>query len=96
LTGLPHEIDEELVRTRLEESRSELVQRSKRNPSSSRSSSGRASAGGELEDVDRALRALEKGTYGICEACGEQISPDRLEAYPASRYCLADQRRLEG
>jgi RNA polymerase-binding transcription factor DksA len=54
------------------------------------------SAGAELEDVDRALRALEKGTYGICESCGKPISPDRLDAYPASRFCLEDQRRLEG
>jgi RNA polymerase-binding transcription factor len=53
-------------------------------------------AGAGLEDVDRALRALDNGTYGICESCGEPISPDRLDAYPASRFCLEDQRRLEG
>jgi RNA polymerase-binding transcription factor len=89
-------MDEKVVRERLEELRNDLTQRAKRNPSSSRSSSGRKSAGGELEDVERAIRALEKGTYGICEACGQMISPDRLDAYPASRYCLEDQRRLGG
>ena len=89
-------MDEKLVRERLEELRTELLRRAKRNPSSSRSSSARVTTGAELEDVDRALRTLEKGTYGICEACGEAISPERLEAYPASRFCLEDQRRLEG
>jgi len=89
-------LSDEAVRERLEEMRSELVQRAKRNPSSSRSSSGRVTAGAELEYVDRALRTLDNGTYGICESCGQPISPDRLDAYPASRFCLEDQRRLEG
>ena len=86
---------DETIRERLEELRSELVQRSKRNPASSRSSSGRVTAGADLEDVERALRQLDNGTYGICESCGRPISPERLDANPASRLCIEDQRRLE-
>ena len=52
----------------------------------------RVTTGSNLEDVERAIRMLDRGTYGICETCGEPIAPERLEAYPASRYCLADQR----
>lgn len=50
---------------------------------------------GELEDVKRALRKVDEGSYGICEACGRPIPPERLEASPAARYCLEDQTRLE-
>lgn len=42
----------------------------------------------ELEEVERALGKLDAGTYGTCEVCGEQIAPPRLEAMPATRYCI--------
>jgi RNA polymerase-binding transcription factor len=35
-----------------------------------------------LHDVDRALAKMQAGTYGICERCGNPISPERLEAIP--------------
>ena len=41
-----------------------------------------------LADVDRALAKLDDGTYGKCEVCGEEIADARLEALPASRYCI--------
>ena len=41
-----------------------------------------------LAEVDHALTKLEAGTYGTCERCGEPISPARLEAMPAARYCI--------
>ena len=49
----------------------------------------------ELADVEHALRRLEDGTYGICEACGEPIDEARLEALPAARFCLKDQAAAE-
>jgi RNA polymerase-binding transcription factor DksA len=42
----------------------------------------------ELDEVERALRKLDEGTYGQCETCGEPIAPARLEAMPATRYCI--------
>lgn len=42
----------------------------------------------ELEEVERALTKLDEGTYGLCETCGEAISPDRLDAMPAARFCI--------
>lgn len=42
----------------------------------------------ELEEVEHALTKLDDGTYGRCETCGEPISPARLEAKPAARYCI--------
>ena len=41
-----------------------------------------------LSDVNEALLRLENGTYGLCQACGRQISPPRLEAIPTVKYCI--------
>jgi RNA polymerase-binding transcription factor len=41
-----------------------------------------------LADVERALQKFESGSYGACENCGSQIAPARLEAMPATRYCI--------
>jgi RNA polymerase-binding transcription factor DksA len=49
----------------------------------------------ELADVEHALRRLDDGTYGTCEACGRPIDEGRLEAMPAARFCLDDQAMAE-
>ncbi|MDA8611278.1 TraR/DksA C4-type zinc finger protein [Candidatus Pacebacteria bacterium] len=41
----------------------------------------------QLLDVNDALKKIEEGKYGICEANGEQIEEGRLEANPAARTC---------
>lgn len=50
---------------------------------------------GELADIEHALQRLDDGTYGTCEACGKPIGDERLEAMPATRYCLEDQGLAE-
>jgi RNA polymerase-binding transcription factor DksA len=47
-----------------------------------------ASLSDQLQEVGRALRKFDDGTYGKCEVCGEEISEARLEAMPATRYCI--------
>lgn len=42
----------------------------------------------QLSDVQRALDKLDSGGYGKCEICGDPISEARLEAMPATRYCI--------
>lgn len=49
----------------------------------------------ELKDVQSAFKRLEEGTYGACEACGKAIPEPRLEARPAARFCVEDQKLLE-
>jgi RNA polymerase-binding transcription factor DksA len=49
----------------------------------------------ELADIEHALKRLEEGTYGICEACSERIEEARLEAMPAARFCIKDQALAE-
>ena len=41
-----------------------------------------------LEEVERALAKLDEGGYGVCEGCGKEISEARLEAMPATRFCI--------
>ncbi|HEX7056153.1 MAG TPA: TraR/DksA C4-type zinc finger protein [Bacilli bacterium] len=40
------------------------------------------------EEIERALAAMENGTYGICAACGKHIPYQRLKALPTARYCI--------
>ena len=42
-----------------------------------------------LNKVISALERIENGTYGECQECGEEISPERLKARPESRLCVA-------
>ena len=42
----------------------------------------------ELAETQRALDKFEDGTYGVCERCGRPIGEARLEAMPATRYCI--------
>jgi RNA polymerase-binding transcription factor DksA len=49
----------------------------------------------ELADVEHALKRLDDGSYGSCEACGKPIGDERLAALPATRFCLEDQAGAE-
>jgi DnaK suppressor protein len=51
--------------------------------------------GDELLEVEAAFQRLERGTYGICQACGRPIGDERLEAQPATRFCVEDQAKAE-
>jgi RNA polymerase-binding transcription factor DksA len=41
-----------------------------------------------LADVDGARRRLAEGHYGTCERCRVPIDEARLEAVPATRWCV--------
>lgn len=41
-----------------------------------------------LFNVDKALRKIEDGTFGICEKCGKAIAEDRLSAFPSATACM--------
>lgn len=47
-----------------------------------------AAATAERDELVEASSRLDRGTYGICERCGEPIAPMRLEALPATRRCI--------
>ena len=48
-----------------------------------------------LGQLERAWTRLYKGQYGICEFCGAQIDPARLDAMPHATLCVRCQRRSE-
>ena len=49
----------------------------------------------EIRAVERALRRIALGTYGICVSCGQPIERERLEVYPTANRCAACQRAHE-
>jgi RNA polymerase-binding protein DksA len=51
-----------------------------------------------LEQIYDALSRIDKGTFGICENCGQPIAKPRLQAIPYAKYCIecARQREKQG
>ncbi len=50
-----------------------------------------------LRQVEHALRRFEKGTYGVCEECGQEIDPERLAVLSYATLCLnCAERRARG
>jgi len=41
-----------------------------------------------IKKIKKALGRIENGTFGICEACGENISMKRLKARPVTTQCI--------
>jgi YteA family regulatory protein len=40
-----------------------------------------------LKEIDQALARMDEGTYGKCTVCGQEISPERLDALPRAMTC---------
>ncbi|MDQ3812246.1 MAG: TraR/DksA C4-type zinc finger protein [Chloroflexota bacterium] len=49
----------------------------------------------EAAQVEEAMRARARGTYGTCEDCGRPIPAERLAARPEATLCVDCQRRRE-
>ncbi|MGB3632691.1 MAG: TraR/DksA C4-type zinc finger protein [Rubrobacteraceae bacterium] len=58
-----------------------------------------ASIGEQLEHrsgyMDRALKKIEEGSYGICDDTGEEIAKGRLEAVPEAIRTVEAQQSFE-
>ena len=48
-----------------------------------------------IKKVKQALLRIENDTFGICEACGEDISIPRLKARPVTTQCIECKTREE-
>lgn len=42
----------------------------------------------EIHEVREALLRIERGEYGTCASCGEDIAPRRLEVLPTATRCI--------
>ena len=49
----------------------------------------------ELQQIERAIKRLKQGTYGLCEICQGRIPVGRLNALPYTTLCIGCQRDLE-
>lgn len=48
--------------------------------------------------IEKALKKIDDGEYGVCERCGEEIGLKRLEARPVTDLCIRckeEEERLE-
>jgi RNA polymerase-binding protein DksA len=43
-----------------------------------------------LAKIDRALKRMDDGVYGICERCGKPIEKARIKALPYVDLCIKD------
>jgi DnaK suppressor protein len=41
-----------------------------------------------LEQINKALKKIKEGKYGLCEKCGQQIDSKRLTVFPTAELCL--------
>jgi DnaK suppressor protein len=49
----------------------------------------------QLRNVRAALRRIEEGTFGTCQACFEVIHPKRLAVVPWASFCIRCQQALD-
>jgi RNA polymerase-binding protein DksA len=43
-----------------------------------------------LQKIERALKRIDAGTYGICDRCGKPIEKARIKALPYVDLCIKD------
>ena len=48
-----------------------------------------------IEQIEAALRKIDKGIYGYCEYCRQPIPKKRIKAMPFARYCVNCQHSTE-
>ena len=41
-----------------------------------------------LNQIEKALKRIEDGTFGLCRVCGNQVPVARLEAVPTTEICV--------
>ncbi|MCP3981255.1 MAG: TraR/DksA family transcriptional regulator [bacterium] len=61
----------------------------------SMSAAARRSHNIRLAQVEQALTAIARDTYGLCRRCEDPIGHKRLEARPESPYCLDCQDEVD-
>ena len=49
----------------------------------------------KIQDIQAALRSIEKGNYGTCARCSKPIEPGRLEVKPDATLCVSCQSEVE-
>ncbi|MCX7087217.1 MAG: TraR/DksA family transcriptional regulator [Methylococcales bacterium] len=50
----------------------------------------------DIAKIKQALLRMDKGEYGVCQACGESIGNERLAVIPFSSLCVKCATLVEG
>lgn len=48
-----------------------------------------------LDDIEKSLKRIEDGSYGICKYCGNPIAEKRLIARPTANSCINCKTELQ-
>jgi DnaK suppressor protein len=48
-----------------------------------------------VDEIRAALKRVDEGDYGVCEACGDEIGERRLLARPMATHCIDCMTELE-
>jgi RNA polymerase-binding transcription factor DksA len=49
----------------------------------------------KLHNLEHAIDQASKGSYGVCESCGDPIPPERLAVMPETTLCVRCASKLE-
>lgn len=49
-----------------------------------------------LAKIDKSLKNIDNGTYGLCEMCGKEIETERLDILPYATTCKDCMNKKEG
>lgn len=52
-------------------------------------------AGKEIQNIDEALKKMDRGEYGKCDDCGKKIAQERLSVLPYAACCITCQGKRE-
>lgn len=50
----------------------------------------------DLRDINKALKNIKDGKYGVCKYCGKPIDERRLMIRPTSSSCVDCKKKLKG
>ena len=50
----------------------------------------------DLRDIDKALKMIGDGKYGVCVHCGKDIEVERLKIRPESSSCVSCKQAISG
>ena len=48
-----------------------------------------------VDEIRAAIRRVDEGDYGVCEACGDEVGERRLLARPTARHCIDCMTEIE-
>lgn len=93
--ALRQKLDEEMTHVGVGAPGGDVVDAANEDASSELSTQLAALETEELWQIERAIRMIRDGRYGLCESCDEAIPVERLKALPFTTTCVKCQLKSE-